>query len=72
MDLDTRTILVEIRDRLERIENILLGNGQEGLVREVAKNSEFRRSYSKDRRAYVAAVIAALPGFAGLLLSLLR
>lgn len=72
MDLDTRTILVEIRDRLERIENILLGNGQEGLVREVAKNSEFRRSYSKDRRVYVAAVIASLPGFAGLLLSLLR
>lgn len=64
MDLDTRALLVEIRDRLGRIEDLLLGNGQEGLLREVAKNSDFRLRYERMYRVLMGAAAGAI--FTGL------
>jgi len=61
---EVRTLLEDIRERLVRIENILLGNGQEALIREVAKNSDFRLRYEKMWRAMAAAAAGAL--FTGL------
>lgn len=60
MDLEAHNLLADIRDRLERIENLLLGNGQEGIIREVAKNTEFRRNFTKSYRAIAAAAVSGV------------
>lgn len=71
MPPEAYTLLQEIRDRLERIEDLLLGDGQEGLLREVAKNTDFRLNYMRYYRAIwvtvIGAVVTALAGLAAAL-----
>jgi len=42
------------------IKKFLFGNGQEGLIRESAKNSEFRQNQTKALRRVTAAAITAV------------
>lgn len=71
-DLDISASLAEIRHQLDRIEKLLLGDGQEGIVREVAKNTEFRRNFQHTQRLIFGSVAgAAVTALAGLIRALI-
>lgn len=63
----------EMRARLDRIERCLYGDGREGLVREVAKNSDFRERFeARSRLIFGAAISALFASLAALARSLVR
>lgn len=64
MDPELREALRDLKDeinrRLDRIERLLLGDGQEGLVREVALATEFRERFEGRYRVLLGAAVSAL------------
>lgn len=77
MDPELRETLRDLKDeinrRLDRIERLLLGDGQEGLIREVALATEFRERFEGRYRLILGAAIGALfSAVASLVRTLLR
>lgn len=68
-----RDLRCEMNARFDRLERLLFGNGGEGLVREVTKNTEFRERFESRYRVILGAAISALlSALVGLARSFLR